>query len=114
FRLGSHDSLLHGNETNHPFPLTPLARKIKTGNEGGDKDGIVRSGMSPSTVSVHCESLRLIDIGEDSNGVYFRRMKMIVSLSTLPLLVGLQESLDGFNVAIAAESGESGYLLVKE
>ncbi|CAI0416660.1 unnamed protein product [Linum tenue] len=70
--------------------------------------------ISRRSVDFRCESLRRSDTGEDSNGVSLRRRKMLVSLSTLPLVNGLQVSLDGFKAAIAAESGESAYLSVKE
>ncbi|CAI0415118.1 unnamed protein product [Linum tenue] len=70
--------------------------------------------ISRRSVGFRCESLRRSDTGEDSNGVSLRRREMIVSLSTLRLVIGLQYSLDGVKAAIAAESGESAYLSVKE
>ncbi|CAN1287758.1 Putative L-ascorbate peroxidase 6 [Linum perenne] len=51
--------------------------------------------MSPSVVDVRCNSVRNSDTGTDCDCVSGTRRRMLVSISTLPFLMGLEESLDG-------------------
>ncbi|CAN1169273.1 Putative L-ascorbate peroxidase 6 [Linum perenne] len=61
--------------------------------------------MSPSVVDVRCNSVRNSDTGT--------RRRMLVSISTLPFLMGLEESLDGFNSSAAERLETDASVLIR-
>ncbi|CAN1287761.1 Putative L-ascorbate peroxidase 6 [Linum perenne] len=69
--------------------------------------------MSPSVVDVRCNSVRNSDTGTDCDCVSGTRRRMLVSISTLPFLMGLEESLDGFNSSAAERLETDASVLIR-
>ncbi|CAN0877577.1 Putative L-ascorbate peroxidase 6 [Linum grandiflorum] len=70
--------------------------------------------MSPSMLDVRCKSVRDSDAGEDCDWVSGRRRRMLVSISTLPFLIGLQGSSLGFNASATDELEPDASELIRE